>query len=215
MQLAEVYMHPWKTFVVLGDSFTEGIGDSVDGRGPVSTLDQLATVLKRRVPDMRYINLARRGLLTREVRETQLEPALALKPDLVSIIAGANDLLKRKWQPGRYEEDMWFMFRAFKNGGATLMSATHPDWTVRLPLPEPAKAKLQAQIVEANTILRRLAKMFDAAVVETYQLELDHDPTLWSRDGIHPNTLGYDAYAEAGRRTLEAHSGLALERQVE
>lgn len=203
-------MHTWNVFVAIGDSFTEGVGDAVKGQAPESALDQLAARLRCHNPDLRYVNLAKRGLTTQEVRETQLEPALAEHPDLVSIVAGANDLLKGPWQPKRYEQEMQLMLHAFEGVGAALMTATHPDWTVRLQIPETAKVLLQQRILEANEIVRNLAATFDVALVETYRLRLDYDPSLWSRDRIHPNALGYDAYAKIGLEALSTHTKLIL-----
>jgi lysophospholipase L1-like esterase len=42
-----------------------------------------------------YANLAIRGRSTRQIRDEQLEPALALRPDLVTLFSGTNDLLGR------------------------------------------------------------------------------------------------------------------------
>ena len=44
--------------------------------------------------DIEYANFAKRGLVTEEIRLQQLEKALTFNPDLVSLIAGANDVLK-------------------------------------------------------------------------------------------------------------------------
>ena len=41
-----------------------------------------------------YANLAIRGRKLRPILEEQVDPALALAPDLVSIHAGANDVLR-------------------------------------------------------------------------------------------------------------------------
>ncbi len=41
-------------------------------------------------PDFRYANLAIRGRLLGPIIDEQLEPALALKPDLVTIYAGGT-----------------------------------------------------------------------------------------------------------------------------
>ncbi|MGG7377562.1 GDSL-type esterase/lipase family protein, partial [Escherichia coli] len=41
-----------------------------------------------------YANLAIRGRTMRPILDEQLEPALALEPDLVTIYAGGNDLIR-------------------------------------------------------------------------------------------------------------------------
>ena len=91
-------MHPWHHFVAIGDSFTEGIGDSVDGFAKLGAVDRIAAALKQSNPDLRYTNLAQRGLVVTEIREQQLDTALRLDPDLVSVVAGANDIMYRPIQ---------------------------------------------------------------------------------------------------------------------
>ena len=75
-------------YVALGDSFTAGRG-SADGE---RWADQLAARLRRDSPELDYRNLAVDGATSAEVLE-QLPAALALEPDLVTVICGANDVL--------------------------------------------------------------------------------------------------------------------------
>ena len=56
--------------------------------------DRLAARLAREQPALLYANLGIRGRKIRQIREEQLEPALALEPDLVSIVGGLNDILR-------------------------------------------------------------------------------------------------------------------------
>jgi lysophospholipase L1-like esterase len=98
-------MHPWHHYVAIGDSFTEGVGDSVEGFAKLGVADRLAAALRQANPDLRYTNLAQRGLLVNEIREQQLEAALALQPNLVSVVAGANDILTGRFSAARWEEE--------------------------------------------------------------------------------------------------------------
>ncbi|HBH5716412.1 TPA: SGNH/GDSL hydrolase family protein, partial [Enterococcus faecium] len=90
-------LHPWRRFVAIGDSFTEGIGDpdpNVPG-GVRGWADRVAEELGRTCPDFAYANLAIRGRLYKQIIDEQLEPAIDLKPDLVSFFAGGNDVIRR------------------------------------------------------------------------------------------------------------------------
>ena len=83
-------------FVAIGDSFTEGVGDW-DTRHPNGVrgwADRVAKQLSKADPDTRYANLAIRSRRLAGVVEGQIEPALAMDPDLVSFYAGGNDLLE-------------------------------------------------------------------------------------------------------------------------
>src|SRR5690606_37345762 len=89
-------IHPWRRFVAIGDSFTEGVGDP-DPQSPGGLrgwADRVAEVLAQDVPDFSYANLAIRGRVIQEIVDEQIDPALELKPDLITISAGGNDLLR-------------------------------------------------------------------------------------------------------------------------
>ena len=49
------------------------------------------------VPACAYANLAVRGCRARDVRHRQLDAALALRPDLASVVVGMNDLLRHDY----------------------------------------------------------------------------------------------------------------------
>ena len=81
-------------YVALGDSQTEGVGDGDDIEGLRGWADRLAEHLAIDNPDLQYANLAVRGRRAGEVRSEQLGPALALRPDVATVVAGVNDLLR-------------------------------------------------------------------------------------------------------------------------
>ncbi|MGO3886984.1 MAG: SGNH/GDSL hydrolase family protein, partial [Mycetocola sp.] len=88
--------HPWSRYVAIGDSFTEGIGDpepSAPG-GNRGWADRVAEQLSRGVDDFAYANLAVRGKLIAQIATAQIEPALDLRPDLITFSAGGNDVLR-------------------------------------------------------------------------------------------------------------------------
>src|SRR4051794_9537389 len=87
----------WRSFVAMGDSFTEGMDDPY----PDGTYRGWADLVAARLavdagPAFGYANLAIRGRLLNEVIDEQLDATLAMKPDLVSFAAGGNDVLRRK-----------------------------------------------------------------------------------------------------------------------
>ncbi|MDN5853315.1 MAG: SGNH/GDSL hydrolase family protein, partial [Actinomycetia bacterium] len=85
-------------YVALGDSFTEGVGDDEPTRpnGLRGWADRVAEQISTLTPDFGYANLAVRGRLLRPVVSEQVEPAIALDPDLITIYAGANDIMRPK-----------------------------------------------------------------------------------------------------------------------
>ena len=87
--------HPWSRYVALGDSFTEGIGDPEERSpgGHRGWADRVAEVLGSSTEDFAYANLAVRGRLLKQIIDEQSEAALALRPDLISVSAGGNDII--------------------------------------------------------------------------------------------------------------------------
>src|SRR3954454_19960933 len=118
----------YRRFVALGDSTTEGLMDPLpDGSGFRGWADRLAELLAAIEPDLHYANLAVRGKLARQVREEQLEAALALQPDLASILAGLNDMMRRNTRIGDVIGDLDHMIGALRAGGADVLTFTLPD----------------------------------------------------------------------------------------
>ena len=93
-----------RKYVAIGDSLSEGLGDwgFEHGREGCGWTDRLAGLLGQQAAiygqDLEYANLAIRGSKMLEILTAQLEDALALKPDLVTIMAGSNDLMRPRSQ---------------------------------------------------------------------------------------------------------------------
>ena len=89
-------------YVAIGDSFTEGMSDvdpHLEGQyiGWADRLAaHLATLAGEAGHDFAYANLAVRGRLLADVIGPQLDAAIALGPDLVSMVGGGNDILRAR-----------------------------------------------------------------------------------------------------------------------
>ena len=196
-------------FVALGDSFTEGVGDPVEGIPLRSAHDWLAEWMQAANPGLRYASLASRGLRAAEIRAQQLQRGLSLEPDFVSVIAGANDCLKGPFSAERLRAELNLMLGAFQSVGARLFTATLPNFTLRLELPDPLRERVKRNLQTTNDLIRDLARRYDAMFFDFWEHPLEHDPTLWSEDGVHPNARGYLEIARQVAPVLERH-GIAL-----
>ena len=192
----------WKRFVAIGDSFTEGIGDEVEGIALKSWVDHFVQLCEK---DIEYANFAKRGLVTEEIRLQQLEKALTFNPDLVSLIAGANDVLKGRWNHDAYKNDMEFMVDTLSKAGADIIIANLPDFTVRLPFASEKKQEIKEQLLEANEVIHSLSREYKLHHVDFWNHQLVNDNTLWSTDFIHPNSKGYVKVAELIFNSLPVH----------
>lgn len=183
-----------RSYVALGDSFTEGVGDPDAGRpnGVRGWADRVAEVLGTLDEDFRYANLAVRGRKMRQVLDEQLEPALALRPDLVTVYAGGNDIL-------RPSVDIDGMLAPYADAVARLREA---DATVLLftgfDLGEaPVLGRLRGRVAVYNEVVREIADTHGADIVDFWRMREHRDWRLWDVDRIHMSTTGHAHMAVA------------------
>ena len=113
---------PWRKYVALGDSLTEGLQDFDDAGNPVGWADRLAQLLADRAgTDIAYANLAIRGRLLGSILAEQVEPALTLEPDLVSIWGGGNDMLRPEADPDAMAAGVEDAVVRFRKAGADVL----------------------------------------------------------------------------------------------
>ncbi len=200
-------MHPWQHFVAMGDSFTEGFGDAVDGFAKLGAVDRLAAALRQSNPDLRYTNLAQRGLMVTEIRKQQLETALDLKPDLVSIVAGANDIMTGRFSAARWEEEFRTLYEALTQAGAAVIAGNLPEFPILRTLKEPLQARLRSNFARGNNIIQRLAAQHQVILVDAWEISQRSGREDWSEDGVHLNSRGYLKFAQETLKVLERHTG--------
>ncbi|HRP99485.1 MAG TPA: SGNH/GDSL hydrolase family protein [Terrimesophilobacter sp.] len=93
----------FRSYVAIGDSFTEGVGDeqpdgSVRGWADFVAIGLALAARERDGADAEftYANLAIRGRLLGPIFDEQLRPAIDMKPDLISFNGGGNDIMRPK-----------------------------------------------------------------------------------------------------------------------
>lgn len=183
-------------YVALGDSQTEGLCDGDDPyRG---WADRLATQLATVNPELRYANLAIRGRLAGQVRAEQLAPALALKPDFATVVAGMNDLLRPKFDAGRVAAELESMFAALTEAGATVATMTYPNIARIVPITRP----LLPRVLVLNERIADAAERHGVLLFDTFQHPVTTDQRLWHTDRLHANPLGHERIAAGMAQTL-------------
>ena len=203
----------WRCFVALGDSFTEGIGDRVEGVPLLSWPDWLARAIRAQQGELAYHNLARHGLRTAQIRDEQLARALAYRPDLASVIAGANDVLGLGWDAARFRDDLTALVTALGDAGATVITATMANFAAVAGGNGGGRSyrRLHDRIEAANAIIRAISREHSTVFVDFWPLTATLGRAAWSADDLHPNALGYRAIAEHIAAALAARSGVPLE----
>jgi lysophospholipase L1-like esterase len=186
-------------YVALGDSTTEGLEDRyADGSGWCGFADRLAGRLAELNPDLGYANLAIRGRLARQIRAEQLEPALALQPDVASVIGGLNDILRPRVDLDAVAGHVDAMIGALRAAGAEVLTLTYPDPAAIIPLARGARGRTLAHNENVREIcVRRGARLAD---LERRGVA---DPRLWAPDRLHANPEGHARIAAAMAQALD------------
>lgn len=184
----------YRRFVAIGDSQTEGVGDHPHPDGTDrGWADRFAEALASVSPGLLYANLAIRGRRIRQIRDEQLEPALALKPDLASVMAGANDLIRPGLDLDLTLELMDDMQARLSSAGATVLTNTYPI--------APGSGSFGHRVAERfrtyNDGLREIARRHDTLLIDLETIPSTADPRLWSHDRLHLNPAGHDRLARA------------------
>lgn len=196
---------PWSRFVAIGDSFTEGVGDPEPESpgGLRGWADRFAEVLGGYDDDFAYANLAVRGKLMRQITEEQLSPALDLRPDLVSVCAGGNDVIRPGGDPDDVAAQLEYVLRQFRSTGATVLVFTGADVAF-----QPVFRSIRGKVAIYNENVRKVAQRHDCVVVDQWALEELQDPRYWADDRLHLNALGHHTIARAALDALNVPNEL-------
>ncbi|WP_217136249.1 SGNH/GDSL hydrolase family protein [Leucobacter chinensis] len=190
--------HPIR-YVAIGDSFTEGMGDE----RPDGTLRGWADLVAQGLADatgktVLYANLAVRGRLLDAIIDEQLEPALSLKPTLLSVNGGGNDMLR----PGTNLESILERTRGalsrVQEAGVQPLLLAGPNPTGGIPSGGTVKAKGDALVAAVGDITGDL----EIAYTDNWS-----DPELpgrqyWSHDRLHLGPVGHTRVAHNVLGTL-------------
>jgi lysophospholipase L1-like esterase len=186
-------------YVALGDSQTEGLNDGDELTGYRGWADRLAEHLARLDPELRYANLAVRGRRTKEIRAEQLGPALALEPDLVTVLAGMNDLLRPRFDASEVADDLDARFAALTSAGATVATIAFPDLSLLMPIAR----RLRPRVAALNAGIRTAAARHGVVVIEAGDHPVTVDARVWSPDRLHANAEGHARIAAAMAHGLQ------------
>ncbi len=192
-------------YVALGDSFTEGVGDNDPGRpnGLRGWADRTAEVLARSNPDFTYANLAIRGRKLGPILDEQLDAGLALDPDLVSIHAGGNDVLRPKIDidalAARYDEAI----ARLVDSGATVVMFTIFD-----PGSTGIYAAVRGRMALFNEWVREIAEARNVRLVDMWRMREYDLAKVMDTDRMHMNAMGHTMMAGRVLDALEVEHDL-------
>jgi lysophospholipase L1-like esterase len=197
--------HPWRRFVAIGDSFTEGIGDPYPSLadGHRGWADRVAEVLAQDLDDFAYANLAVRGKLIAQIVADQIEPAVALKPDLISICAGGNDVIRPRTDPDDIAAQLEDAVARLASTGAAIVLFTGIDTGFT-----PVFRAFRGNVAIYNENVRAIAERHDCIVADQWALKVVQDPRFFDDDRLHYNALGHHEVARMVLRALNVPNDL-------
>ncbi|AKT50255.1 SGNH/GDSL hydrolase family protein [Arsenicicoccus sp. oral taxon 190] len=193
----------WSRYVAIGDSFTEGMSDPdpADPGRYAGWADRLAAMLAvvaaKDGRELRYANLAIRGRLLDDIVGRQLHDALALGPDLVSIVAGGNDILRPRADIDALASRLEDAVAQIRATGADVLMATPTD-----PSGAPLVGLTRGRVATYIAHIWSIAQRHDAYVLDQWGLTPLQDWRMWSEDRIHMTPDGHERVAAEAFRTL-------------
>lgn len=178
----------WRSFVAVGDSFTEGMNDAYPDGTFRGWADLVATRLAAEAgPDFGYANLAIRGRLFPNVVAQQVPAALAMKPDLISFAAGGNDVLRRTFDADSFVPRFDAVIGELRGSGADVILFRFADVMARLP----GQRLVAPRVNLLNRAVGEVAERHGAILVDLYADDAYLNPMLWSTDRLHMSAAGH------------------------
>ena len=181
-------MTTFASYVAIGDSFTEGVGDELpDGRlRGWADLVAVGLAYAHQGP-VTYANLAIRGRLLAPIIDGQLDAALALKPDLISINGGGNDILRPRVAITSVADQLIAAVDRAVAGGSHVVLASGANPSRNMPFGGlvQSRGELLAQGIRDQLPIQNVT------FVDNWADEELGDSRYWSRDKIHLNSLGH------------------------
>ncbi|WP_370634527.1 SGNH/GDSL hydrolase family protein [Actinotalea sp. Marseille-Q4924] len=199
---------PWRRYVALGDSFTEGLWDLPDGGSPGTAAPQacrgwadlLAMHLAARarpagdeVPaaPLEYANLAIRGRLLAPILAEQVPAAIDMAADLVSLVGGGNDMLRPTADPDVMATRLEDAVVRLRASGADVLLGTGVD-----AKDSPLVSRTRSRVAVYNTHIWSIARRQGAHVVDLWGMRSLRDWRMWAPDRIHLTTEGHRRVAQ-------------------
>ncbi len=190
----------WRSFIALGDSFTEGLSDDLDVNGRhIGWADRTAQgIADAQLNSVAYANLAIRGRLIADVAQEQVPQALALSPDLVSFAAGVNDTLRRRFNLNSVATDLEDSVKAFRQANIDVMLFAFGNPSRRSGL----MSVVTQRMASYRSAILAIAQQYGCFVVDFWNVAAFDDDSQWDSDRLHLSPSGHQRAAAAALHAL-------------
>jgi lysophospholipase L1-like esterase len=158
---------------------------------------------------VRFINRGIGGNRAKDLQARWKEDCLDLKPDVVSILIGINDV----WR--RYDSGDPTSLEAFEKPYRDILTRTTTELNARLILIEPFvlpvpddRDQWREDLDPKIDAVRKLAREFGATYIPMDGLfaraSAIREPAFWAGDGVHPSLAGHALIARAWLEAVKA-----------
>jgi lysophospholipase L1-like esterase len=179
----------------MGDSFSAGT-DRSQPAWPEAVAQSLGA---------RFVNLAEVGATSERVESVQLERALSLHPDVVTLVCGANDvLLSTRPDVDSYAARLSRMFERLRTElpDVVIATATYPDISRFLALRPRSRSRVEQGMALVNAACRAAARRYHVVVLEGFDHPVTEQRESFAADGFHLSAEGHRAAAREFLRAL-------------
>lgn len=194
---------PYRSYVAIGDSLSEGLGDFGFNQSRIyqGWTDRLAGLLGRETAmlghQFHYANLAIRGSDLEKIIKTQLPEALRLQPDLVTVMAGSNDLMSSPERIVELRELLRYGVQQLLAAGCdVILVNTINPLHLRVFRPVAYRAERVTRMIES------VAAEFSVPVLDVFRIESFRDLCFWAEDMVHFSGHGHIAIANRAAELL-------------
>jgi len=190
------------SYVIMGDSTSISQGSKYEEGFAFASVSHLA-----RSFTVKSLNTGISGATTEDVRRDQLSQAVGIRPDIVLLAVGGNDvthLVRSKV----IEESVQYIIDELKkaNPKVRIVVTSSPAMDSVTRFPDGAKQLLGLRTRQVNAIFEELIKKNDlisAPIAAKTRDAFIADPTLTAADNFHPNARGYALWIPVVNQALD------------
>jgi acyl-CoA thioesterase I len=194
-------------YLALGDSYTIGTGASTPAQSWPSII--AARLAEQTGGQVELTNAAINGFMTQDLIDDELPQVLRLKPNLVTILIGVNDLVHER-TPDDYRRSLVQIYDevgAQKSPDGKVFAISIPNWSV---VPAAREYGDPEQIRELTDIFNDVAREeaiaggFGWIDITAASISGLGSAGWISSDGLHPGDRQYAAWAEVIWHSVKA-----------
>lgn len=193
---------PELVYAVLGDSTAVGQGGEYQQGIAVSTARHLSALRP-----VKLTNLAVAGAKTEDLLRDQVATAVRLRPDVVLVAVGANDVAQAV-RPGRVRAHLVRIVDRLLAGNceAKIVLTGSPDIGAVPRVAQPLRWVAGLLTERMNGVFESVAaerRLTVAPIARKTGPVMRADRTLFAADGFHPNDRGYATWVPVLARALD------------